>query len=243
MKISIIIPAYNEEKLLPATLTAVKEAWSAFEAQGWQPELIVCDNNSTDQTAEVARAQGAHVVFEPNNQIARARNSGARAANGDWLVFVDADSHPSRELFAEVAREIQQGRAVGGGAVVQMDGQVLPPIVRLANALWNGISRWKRYAAGSFIYCETAAFRELGGFSEDLYVTEEIEFSQRLKRLAKKRGKQVVILTRHPLLTSARKLHLYSRGEYFRFLWRSVFSGGRQFRNRDQCHIWYDGRR
>ena len=50
------------------------------------------------------------MVFEPVNQIARARNTGAAAATGDWLVFIDADSHPSAELFAEVAEQI------GGGA-------------------------------------------------------------------------------------------------------------------------------
>jgi len=54
--------------------------------------MIVCDNNSTDRTAEIARAAGAIVVYEPVNQIARRRNCGAAAATGDWLIFVDADS-------------------------------------------------------------------------------------------------------------------------------------------------------
>src|SRR5215471_15202166 len=77
MKISIVIPAFNEEKLLPATLKAVNEARSAFGDRGWQSELIVCDNNSSDGTAVIAREAGAQVVFEPVNQIARARNTGA----------------------------------------------------------------------------------------------------------------------------------------------------------------------
>src|SRR5438128_9916930 len=107
MRVSVIIPAFNEERLLGDTLRAVKEAMGAFSKRDWETELIVCDNNSTDGTAELARGAGAVVVFEPLNQIARARNRGAMAASGDWLVFVDADSKPSRELFGEVAEQIE----------------------------------------------------------------------------------------------------------------------------------------
>ena len=95
MKVSVVIPAFNEEKLLPSTLGAVRAAAAAFTARGWEWECVVCDNNSTDRTAEVARAAGAAVVFEPVNQIGRARDAGARAATGAWLVFIDADSWPS----------------------------------------------------------------------------------------------------------------------------------------------------
>src|SRR5436190_23251811 len=115
MKISIVVPAFNEEKLLPASLRAINAAREALHARGWETELIVCDNNSTDRTAEVARAEGARVVFEPVNQIARARNCGAAAATGDWLVFIDADSHPSRELLADVADAIASGKYLAGG--------------------------------------------------------------------------------------------------------------------------------
>jgi glycosyltransferase involved in cell wall biosynthesis len=92
LKISVVVPAFNEEKLITASLAAIRAAMTAFTDRGWAGELIVCDNNSTDRTAELARTAGATVVFEPVNQIARARNCGAAAATGDWLVFVDADS-------------------------------------------------------------------------------------------------------------------------------------------------------
>ena len=91
MKASVIVPAFNEERLLPESLAAIGTATRAFTDAGWSTELIVCDNNSTDRTAEIARAAGATVVFEPHNQIARARNRGAGAARGEWLVFVDAE--------------------------------------------------------------------------------------------------------------------------------------------------------
>ena len=115
MKLSIIIPAFNEQKLLPATLESVFAAAKAISARHWDHEVIVCDNNSTDRTAEIAGARGARVVFEPVNQIGRARNRGASVATGDWLVFIDADSHPSQALLEDVCRAIAEGRCLAGG--------------------------------------------------------------------------------------------------------------------------------
>jgi len=83
----------------------------------------------------------------------------------------------------------------------------------------------------------------VGGFNQELFASEEIDLSRRLKRLARRRGRRIVILQRHPLLTSARKLHLYSRGEYVRFLLRTLLTFKRNLRRRDECHPWYDGRR
>src|SRR5688572_31376840 len=120
MKLSVVVPAFNEERLLPGSLAAICSAMHALTDAGWSTELILCDNNSTDRTAELARAAGATVVFEPHNQIARARNRGAAAARGDWLLFVDADSYPDAELFRDVMREIATG-CIGGGATVAVD--------------------------------------------------------------------------------------------------------------------------
>ena len=239
--ISVIIPAFNEAQLLGETLRRICAAMTVFADRGWRSELIVCDNNSTDRTAEVARAAGAIVVFEPVNQIGRARNRGAAAASGDWLVFVDADSHPSDGLFAAMADHICSGRCLAGGATVKLVGDH-PSGQRVASA-WNAVSRAFRWMAGSFIFCETRAFRQLGGFDADLFASEEIELSRRLKRLARRKGKRIVILHRHPVMTSARKLQLYTAGEYARFLLKTAVSGGKTLRNREECFTWYDGRR
>ncbi|MEI7936851.1 MAG: glycosyltransferase [Verrucomicrobiota bacterium] len=241
MRISVIIPAFNEERLIGETLREVGAARAAFSRRAWSSELIVCDNNSTDRTAELARADGARVVFEPVNQIARARNCGAAAATGDWLVFIDADSHPSAELLAEVAERIESGRCLAGGCTVRVEG--VNWVGTLITRLWNGISRAGCLMAGSFIFCEANAFREVGGFSNELFAGEEIELSQRLKQLARARKKRVVILHRHPLLTSARKIHLYTPREHLRFVMKAVLSHKRILGSRDECHTWYDGRR
>jgi GT2 family glycosyltransferase len=241
LKVSVIVPAFNEEKLIAASLDSIRGAMTAFQERGWESELIVCDNNSTDRTAELARAAGATVVFEPVNQIGRARNKGAEAATGDWLIFVDADSHPSRELMGDVADAVATSRFLFGGSTVTMEGARGLP--RMLVGFWNGISRLGKYAAGSFIFCETAAFQKIGGFDNRFYASEEIDLSRRLKRLARQTGRRAVILHRHPMVTSARKLHLYSNGEHLRFLLRTVLGMGRALRNREACHTWYDGRR
>ncbi len=241
MKISIIVPAFNEEKLLAATLQSIRAAAEAFHAHGWATELIVCDNNSTDRTAEVARAGGAQVVFEPVNQISRARNTGAAAATGDWLVFVDADSQPSRELFADTANAMTDRRFLGGGVTVRLDE--FQSGLAFFTALWNLTSRVRKWCAGSFIFCEARAFRAIGGFSAEFFASEELDLSKRLTAYGKPQRKKLIILHRHPLLTSARKMHLYKHRDYLKLLWRMFRTQGNAVKTREDCYIWYDGRR
>lgn len=86
MHLSIIIPAFNEERLITRCLQSIATSLTANLTLGFTTEIIVVDNNSTDNTANLAKATAAHVVFEPINQIGRARNAGAAAATGDWLL-------------------------------------------------------------------------------------------------------------------------------------------------------------
>lgn len=241
MKISVIIPAFNEEKLIAQSLASIREAMTAFTEKGWAGELIVCDNNSTDRTSELARAAGATVVFEPFNQIGRARNKGAEAATGDWLIFVDADSHPSRGLFADAAKAIESGKFLFGGSTLKLQCNRL--LTRAISAWSNQLSRATKYVAGCFIFCEAAAFRKVGGFDGQLFVCEEIILARKLKTLARASGKRAAILHRHPIVTSDRKLRLYSSGELIRFLFRVSFAPRKIITDRDACHAWYDGRR
>ena len=241
MKISVIVPAFNEEKLLGASLAEINAAAAAFRARGWSYELCVCDNNSTDRTADIARAAGAQVVFEPVNQIARARNAGAGIATGDWFVFVDADSHPSEKLFADVAEKISSGKVLAGGVTIRLDEILL--VAGLITHFWNYSSRVTRLMAGSFIFVEAAAFRQVGGFSHEFYAAEELDLSLRLKKIARETNRKIVILHRHPIKTSARKMKLYTGRELGGFFLRSIFNHRRTIRSREAAFMWYDGRR
>jgi len=241
VKVSIIIPAFNEERLLGQSLAHVNLSRAAFAHRGWESQLIVCDNNSTDRTAEIARAAGAMVVFEPVNQIGRARNSGAAAATGEWLLFIDADSQPSAALFAEVMEQIESGHCLAGGCTLRLAGDHRG--ARLLTAAWNWASRWRRLLAGSFIFCETAAFRKVGGFNSEYFTGEELDLSRRLKELARETRRELVILHRHPLLTSDRKVRLYSLPENLGFMLKAGLRPERVMRDKAACYAWYDGRR
>lgn len=241
MKISVIIPAFNEEKLLEASLAEIKTACTAFIERGWESELIVCDNNSTDRTPDLARAAGARVVFEPVNQIARARNAGAAAADGDWLLFVDADSEPNAALLSDVADQISGGRCAGGGATVLPDES--SPTAHFVVTIWNRLSRWRTWAPGFFIFCDATVFRHIGGFNESRFAGEDVDLSRRLKRYARANGRTVVILRRHPVITSARKLRLYRKRDYVRFLLRTLLTARRNLTDKNECRFWYDGLR
>lgn len=242
MKLSIVIPAYNEEKLLPACLRSVAGAQSVFNSAGWSSEVVVCDNNSTDRTAEIAAEFGSKVVFEAKNQIGRARNAGAAAAQGEWLVFVDADSEVSPELFEALAKAINSGSVAGGGSVLSTDegGGVR---MWLPLAIWNRLSRTFRWAAGSFVFCRRDIFREVGGFDLRHFAGEELDLSVRIKRVARREGLRFVILTEGSFRTSSRKVHLYSPRELLQVLLKMIFRHRRTVEDQEACFLWYDGRR
>lgn len=241
MKISVIIPAFNEALLLGRTLDAINQARSAFTRSGLESELIVCDNNSTDATAEIARAHGASVTFEPVNQIGRARNRGAAAASGEWLLFIDADSQPSAALFTDVADCIASGRYLAGGSVIRLEGH--HRVAQLLTQGWNWISRLRGLLAGSFIFVETAAFRAIGGFDPQFYAGEELDLTLRLRKAGRAQQREIVILHQHPLLTSDRKVRLYSARELLGFMARAVCQPNRVMKDKAACYAWYDGRR
>src|SRR5213596_1597602 len=118
--ISFIVPAYNEETELPCTLAAIRAAASGVA----QPfEIIVVDDASTDATPEIAEQAGARVVSIHRRQIGAARNAGARAAQGEYLFFVDADTRINRAHVIDAIAAMDAGYA-GGSARVAMDGFV-----------------------------------------------------------------------------------------------------------------------
>lgn len=239
--ISIVVPAFNEEQLITPCLEAIDAALTANSDRDFTAEVIVVDNNSSDDTAALARRAGARVVFEPVNQIARARNAGAAEAKGDWLLFVDADSRLSAELLEDIFRLIEGGRSVGCGTAMRMDG--IPWWAQATLQSWNGLSRQLRWAAGALLLCRADAFNDVGGFNQKLYAGEEIELSRRLKKWGRPRSLEFVILRDHPLATSGRKAHLYTFPELAGQILRLCLRPSRSLRDKTRLSLWYDGRR
>jgi len=244
MKLSFVVPAFNEAAWIERCLRQIRVAVKACRAErayDFEVEYVVVDNNSTDDTALRAERAGAKVVFEPVNQISRARNGGAKAASGDWLIFVDADSELSAELLGDVLELIHTGEYLGCGSLMNMDHMPLP--ARTALALWSWLSATLNWAAGSFVACRADAFAALGGFSEQLFAAEEIDFSRRLKKFARLHRSQFVVLRKHRLQTSNRKVRLYSSKELLAQTLRLILRPRKSLRDKQALAVWYDGRR
>ena len=135
--ITFIIPAHNEDLLIGRTISALHIAAGAMN----EPyEIIVVDDASTDTTTTVAARCGARVLSVHYRQIAAARNAGAAQAQGDLLVFVDADTRVHGKVVSAAVHAMRAG-AVGGGARARFDGSV-PVYGRILAWLWLWIQRF-----------------------------------------------------------------------------------------------------
>jgi glycosyltransferase involved in cell wall biosynthesis len=241
MKLSIIIPAYNEAKRIGSCLEHLCAALAGNGRRGWETELIVVDNNSSDATSELARRGGARVIFEPVNQIARARNAGAAQAAGDWLLFVDADTLVSAETLGEMLSLIETGNIVGGGTVLRYDRTPLTwkPVLFAANIVIF-LLRW---TCGCFVFCRADAFRAFGGYNQELFAGEDVEFGRAMRRWGKPRGLRVAMVRRHPPVTSIRKLDLYGTPAVVSLMVRWLILGRSLERDKSRLQMFYDGRR
>jgi glycosyltransferase involved in cell wall biosynthesis len=241
MKLSIVIPAFNEARYITATLTAARQALDGNAHRLSGSEIIVCDNNSTDGTGDLARAGGARVVFEPHNQISRARNAGAAAASGDWLLFLDADTLLSQESVADMLDQIATARFVAGGGDIRFDGGGWIPHMVARSVVW--LFRMLKLAGGAFLFCRADAFRAVGGFSEALYAAEEVALCRALKAWGRPQGLRFAFLTRHPVITSSRKLRSHGLSEFFRIALRGAFRPMSTLGSREHLAFFYDGKR
>ncbi len=241
MHLSIVIPAFNEERLIERCLQSITASLGANCTPGFTSEIIVVDNNSTDRTANLARQAGAQVVFEPINQIGRARNAGAAQATGDWLLFLDADSLLNPGLLADILQAIEKGKSVGCSCTLHMPG--IPWWANAILHMWMAASMLFRWASGAMLVCRSDAFRDVGGFTQELYAAEEIRLSKHLKRWGRDRNLQFGILTQHPLETSARKVALYSAQEIAAQILRVLLHPRRTLQDKKRLTVWYDGRR
>jgi glycosyltransferase involved in cell wall biosynthesis len=230
--ISFVIPAHNEELLLGRTLRSIHAAAGTV---GEPYEVIVTDDASTDGTAAVAAEHGARVVPIARRQIAAARNAGGRAARGERLVFVDADTVVNAEVVRAAVRALRRG-AAGGGCAVLFDGP-LPMYARILAPLFVGVCRLIRLSGGCFLFCARRAFDAVGGFNEGMFGAEELAMGRALGR----QGRFVIL--RESVVTSGRKLRAYSGWEILATFTRLAARGRGAVRRREGMELWYGPRR
>jgi glycosyltransferase involved in cell wall biosynthesis len=228
--ISFIVPAYNEELELPLTIAAIRNA-----AIGRDHEIIVVDDASTDQTAAIARQHGSKLVSINRRQISAARNAGARAASGDILFFVDADTRINEKHVSGAIAVLEAGCAGGSARVII--GGTIPLWARILLKAFCAIYFALNLGAGAFLFTTRKNFDAIGGFDERLFIGEEVYFSLALRKLGRFR------ILPEPIVTSGRKLRMYSSCEILGNSLRVILGGPRGARSRDGLFLWYDGKR
>jgi glycosyltransferase involved in cell wall biosynthesis len=230
--ISFIVPAFNEERELPSTLAAIR---SAATSARQEYEIIVVDDASTDATAEVARGPDTQIVSINRRQIAAARNAGAHAARGNVLFFVDADTRINARHITDAIAALDAGYA-GGSARLIADGEI-PRWGRIFMKTFCAIYFAVNLGAGAFLFTSRKNFDAIGGFDEQFFIGEEIYFSFALRRL----GRFKVL--REPVVTSGRKLRMYSGRHIFSKTLSILLGGPNAARSRRKLDLWYDGKR
>ncbi len=204
MKLTVIVPAFNEEAYLAPTLGSIRAAaGEARGVSGADVEVIVVDNASADGTAAVARRLGATVVHEPVQGIARARNAGARRAAGDVLVFFDADVDVPRTLLVAICAAMRDPACVGGG--VDVDYRPRRASVRLYLRVWRLLGRLTGMVQGAAQFCRRGAFGEVGEYDESVWIGEDVDFYWSLRKLAARTGRDVRFLREPRVRPSCRR--------------------------------------
>ena len=204
MDISVIIPAFNEASYFPGTLESIQRASEHLRSRAnVAVEVIVVDNNGTDETATVAEDMGATVVREPVQGIGRARNRGASVAQGDVLVFVDADVYVPTTLLDAIHEAVSDPACLGGGVDVEYQPQRW--VMRLYLRCWQQLARLTSMVQGPTQFCRRSAFERVGGYDESVWIGEDVDFFWSLKKLAKRTHQRVSVVRSPRVLPSTRR--------------------------------------
>jgi glycosyltransferase involved in cell wall biosynthesis len=228
MKLSFIIPAWNEEVLIGATIASLHLASEDFEY-----EIIVANDGSEDRTADIASELGAKVVHCMNRQIGPTRNDGAKAATGDVYIFVDADTIVSKKVVGETVEAIHNG-AVAGGSFPIFEGE-LPLFAKVLTPILRITFKMLRVAAGAYLFCTRESFEKAGGFDPKFFAAEEVHLSNKLHEF----GKYTTIKSR--VVTSGRKFRTHSSLHIMATLVLVSIPGIRNVKKRK--NLWYGPRK
>lgn len=237
--LTVVVPAFNEEKFLPGTLASLQAAADRLKrTRGVDAEIVVVDNASTDRTAEVAREAGVRVVSEPRRQIAAARNAGVRAARGRFVVTCDADNRVTENILERIDEVLSDGKTLAGGVQIR-------PERRAARTDWifrafDFLARTLGLGFG-VMFTDRETFWRVGGFPESVYVGEDGLFAWALRREARRTGRRIVNLRDAWVETSLRKMDEHGVAT---ILWHHVkfLLAPWRMRRREACPTWYEVR-
>ena len=210
--LSLIIPAYNEQNFLPALLESVKIAKANFKGSPDLIEVIVSDNDSTDNTASLAQNYGCCVVREDKRIIAAVRNAGAKVATGEILMFVDADSLIHKDTFNAVKKALESQNIIGGATGITLSRMSLG----ITLTYWIMVPMlWATGLDTGVVFCRKKDFETAGPYNENILFGEDVQFLMSLKKLGKTRKQKLVKLHSARAVTSSRKFDQHGDWHYF----------------------------
>lgn len=223
-KISIVIPAHNEATRIALTLGALRH-------QTYPPdliEIIVVDNNCTDETASIALSYGTRVVTERHPGVAWAREAGWRVAQGEIVLSTDADVQPSRFWVEDMMEKFVQHPEVVGitGGLRFYDkpkwfnalaAMMNPLLVFLGFLMSRGVYNF----TGNNMAARRSAYEQVGGFNTNLRFGEDMDLARRLRKVGKIRFYPGLVMR-----VSGRRYTLNKAfWRYFlNYLWTSLFA-------------------
>jgi len=206
MKLSVVIPAYNEEKYIEDCLKALEKQKDS------RVEIIVVDNASTDATGEIAESYADKVVREDRKGVAIARQRGFLEATGDIVAFTDADTIVAEGWIEGIRESLSNGSTAVYGPVYLYDGNALERAA--SKYAFTSFLLFNHYIglpniSGQNFAAKRSAIKRVGGFNINLKSAEDVELGRRIKKVGR--------LSFEPELkvyTSARRL----RAGYLKFL-------------------------
>lgn len=209
--ITVIVPAYNEEKTIKTCLDSIRTKFYT------DYEIIVVAGGD-DKTLEIAKQYGIAVPDEKNKGAGPARNQGAKLAKGEVLVFTDADTIVNPHWLEKYAKVFEHQELVAsGGPVRPLNGSLLDKLAFKLNQDWGyritaffGVFQF----SGQNCAYRKDAFFEAGGFNEDMSMLEDTELSSRMKEYGK-----CVHIKDNWVVSSPRRFH---QNGYLRTLWKFV---------------------
>ena len=192
MKLSIIIPTFNEEDYLPLLLESIKkQTHQNFSSKNlsWQDfkdyEIIVADNNSEDKTVEIAKSYGCKVV--EGGLPPKGRNEGAKIAKGDLFLFLDADVILPNGSLKKFLKELQERKLDIASCFVKPITQNFILVI-LYNIFYNFSILFLekiRPSAMDFILIKRNLHEKIGGFNELIKFGEDIDYLVRSSKSGK----------------------------------------------------------
>jgi rSAM/selenodomain-associated transferase 2 len=173
MRVSIIIPAFNEALLIRPFLWNLRERTRGAE-------IIVVDGGSTDGTDRLAEGFCDHVIRSGARSRARQMNVGADAAGGEIFWFLHADAEVPMESLNEIVRIMRNPEICGGFFRIRLPAA--PAVYRLTDGFAHYAGLLLGMRCGDHgIFCRRSAFVDTGGFP-DVPLMEDVEFFRRLRR-------------------------------------------------------------